>query len=536
VNHGSSFLRVFRAWRRACGRSMPTPLQLATAGILISCWVEAGISHAETSPTLAMSSASECTQCHLVWLEDFAQSGAELLVPYQRDEGYQSGREGAESTDLMCFSCHDGYVADSRARIRLGHQHPMAGISKLQSGRRPHGLPLLREEEVYCGTCHTPHGPGHVPSSNTERARVDLEHNAFLRLTQRPGPIALCVQCHEYTTSTAATGGNHPVGHDDFPLPPELARIHGQPNTEKGGIGCQTCHSLHGAANPLLVLLGGTDGSSSSLCAVCHENDLSQYGLGPYSHPVGVSPTTNHGQSARATFPNGELIRLSADGKMSCLSCHDVHDGRVPQNLLRESPLEGDFCGTCHMGMAGRLEGSEHDLRVSAPQAKNILGKTVDQSGICGACHVVHKGRSLSLWAQTPRSGPNVVDRLCLSCHATGGMAQSKLRGPAMHPTPIDKSLIRLRVDGSDPSFSVSVYDDEGQPAERGSVTCLTCHDAHKWQPDEVPAVEYPPVGTGNSLNSFLRTRSQDQICKYCHGVRALWRYQYFHSSLRHEK
>jgi predicted CXXCH cytochrome family protein len=509
---------------------------------------------APTSSSLAMSSAPECTQCHLVWLDDFAGAAADLLVPYQREAGFESGREGAESTDLMCYSCHDGYVEDSRARIRLGYQHPMAGISRLRTPRRP-ALPLLREEEVYCGTCHTPHGPGHGLESAAGKAgayatSIVLENNAFLRLAQRPGPAVLCSQCHEYTTSTATLGGNHsigPNGQNGFVLPPELLRLHALPNSEKGGIGCQSCHNLHGATNPLLVLLGGTDGTSPGLCAVCHKADLSKTGLGRYSHPVGVSPVPTRGPDVRPiakaalagfepAFSNGEKIPVSAAGQMTCLSCHDIHESRVAEKLLRQSSREGDLCGACHLGVAVFLKGNEHDLRVSAPTSQNVLNQTPEQSGLCGPCHVVHKGRALGLWARTPRGGEHVLDRLCLSCHVGGGVARSRLRVLMSHSTRIDKSLIRLRVEGADPSFAIPIYDDDGRPAEQGLVTCLTCHDPHKWQPEEIPPAEYPPVGTGTAMDSFLRTRSQDQLCKHCHGVRALWRYQYFHSVLRYEK
>ena len=36
--------------------------------------------------------------------------------------GYEAGVQNAESSDLMCYSCHDGYVEDSRAEIRIGYQ------------------------------------------------------------------------------------------------------------------------------------------------------------------------------------------------------------------------------------------------------------------------------------------------------------------------------------------------------------------------------------------------------------------------------
>jgi len=562
--------------------------------MLILCWCFAsGEAYAQTTHTLLISSAPECTDCHLVWLDDFARPREEILVPYQRDEGWQSGREGAESTDLMCYSCHDGYVADFRARTRTGRQHPMAGISKL-GRRKPPRLPLLREEEVYCGTCHTPHGPGHElpslppatvsappaaaqPSSSPETAkipipynpammpmlrarglapappvaqdvkttptapvkagqmpapRIDLENNGFLRLASRPGPITLCTQCHEYTTSTVV--GNHPLDHEEFALPAQLARAHAQPLTPKGGIGCETCHNPHGATNPFLVILDGEGDTSPGLCLVCHQSDYTRTGLGRYSHPIGVVPKLN---TPKPTFPNGELIPLTVSGKINCLSCHDVHDSRSPLHLLRQTSADGSLCITCHPGVADTLPGTGHDLRVSAPQSKNMIGETPDQSGMCSVCHIPHKSPYPFLWARATRTGGHVLDRLCLSCHVPGGAAKTYLRGPMTHETEINKSLIQFGPETKDPSLTdIPIYDDEGRPAQKGWITCMTCHDPHKWQAEGPPPKEYPPPGEGNALNSFLRTRSQNQICKHCHGVRSLWRYKYFHSRLRYEE
>jgi len=539
------------------GHGMRAALRVALAAVLLCCGRTLDAGQARTSPTLAMSSAPECTQCHLVWLDDFAQPGVEWLVPYQRDESFRSGREGAESTDLMCYSCHDGYVADSRARIRLGYQHPVLASITLLKRPKPKGVPLLREEEVYCGTCHTPHGPGPMPSAAGRATSapaptqtVKLEGNAFLRLAARPGPISLCDQCHEYTSTTLV--GNHRVGLSDFPLPPELARQHGRSDTEKGGIGCQTCHTPHGARYPSLTLLGETDSSTAGLCAVCHKEDFSKYGLGRFSHPVGVSPMAMRGPDDRATagpaggnpkpkFPNGELVPLTGDGRMTCLSCHDVHDSRVPGGLLRQTPLDGSLCETCHPGLADPLQGSGHDLRVWAPEAKNIAGKTAVQSGMCSACHIPHKGRNVSLWARPDRGAGRAVDRLCLSCHSSGGPAVTVLRGPMTHDSEVNKTLIRLRAEKTDPSLAMPVYDDEGRPAERGFIACPTCHNPHQWAPDAghlppLPKTASTQAGHGDSLNSFLRRRSDEQICKHCHGIQSLWRYKYFHSSLRFEK
>lgn len=510
--------------------------------LLVLFWlvraVTVGGAAEETSPALMMSSAPECTQCHLLWLEDFETDPEGILVPYQRGEDFESGREHAESSELMCYSCHDGYVADSRIRIQAGFQHPMAGISQL-GRRRPHEVPLHEEELVYCGTCHTPHGPGH------QGRDFQLADNAFLRLASRPGSLGLCTLCHEYDTMGGEVG-NHAMGNEEFGVPDDLMAFHARTDSEKGGISCQTCHNLHGAPNPLLVILGGNDGTSPTLCSVCHAGDLSEQGLGQFSHPVGVHAPL---EGPRPQYPNGEVIRLSESGTMNCLSCHDIHESRVSDKLLRYTAPGSGFCAACHSDFFKAIETTGHDLRVAAPDAENVLKQTPDQGGVCSACHIPHKGQANYLWARSPRSGRHPIDRLCLSCHALGGIAPKRINPNLLHPTIIDKRLIRAQVEPGDVSLDVPVYDEEGRPAERGWLTCTSCHDAHHWTPEgtgEIPAEGALPnadtepteaatyvAGQGNLMNSFLRYKSYEQICKHCHGVWGLWRYRYFHSQIR---
>ena len=68
----------------------------------LSFWLPAAGAQGQTTASLAMSSAAECTQCHLLWLPEFEQPGAAILVPYQRGPDFATGRQHAESSDLMC--------------------------------------------------------------------------------------------------------------------------------------------------------------------------------------------------------------------------------------------------------------------------------------------------------------------------------------------------------------------------------------------------------------------------------------------------
>jgi predicted CXXCH cytochrome family protein len=292
----------------------------------------------------------------------------------------------------------------------------------------------------------------------------------------------------------------------------------------------------HGSKNPLLVILGGDDGSEAKLCSVCHKHDLSDLGIGRYSHPIGV--VLEHEEPV-PTYPNGVAIRLNGQDEMVCLSCHDMHDSASREYILRHAPPGSGLCVACHEGYTQGVEGTGHDLSVSAPESQNVLGETTEEAGVCSSCHVAHKGRMPYMWARNARGGRHPQERLCLSCHSIGGVAFTRINPLLGHPTPIDKNLIRVQAGESDLSLDVPVYDLNGRPVDKGWVTCLTCHNPHHWRPEgveEPEQTEYPPPGQGTVLNSFLRVRSEDQICKHCHGVWGLWRYRFFHTRLRNER
>ena len=68
----------------------------------------------------------ECASCHIMWLNDFKRSDVTPLIPYDPKPRVDSGRQDVSSTERMCFSCHDGFMLESRAVWRSGqHDHPV---------------------------------------------------------------------------------------------------------------------------------------------------------------------------------------------------------------------------------------------------------------------------------------------------------------------------------------------------------------------------------------------------------------------------
>lgn len=234
-------------------------------------------------------------------------------------------------------------------------------------------------------------------------------------------------------------------------------------------------------------------------------------------------------------------------GKIACMTCHEPHnwdplreiknyafkniEGNAENSFLRKpaSP-SADLCISCHEDKSYIL-GTDHDLFVTAPQEKNILGQTVKESGPCGVCHLVHNSPNrIRLWARPYgpiRFDQEIMDSLCTSCHSEGNIAENKIPLIAIHP---EEKLINniLRSDKTRIDYA-PIYDKRtGEEIHVGNISCPTCHNAHKWSPLSNKRGTYQNV-EGNATNSFLRNVSYNNICIDCHGLDALFRYKYYH-------
>ena len=184
------------------------------------------------------------------------------------------------------------------------------GVSEVKfcSGCHPAGCPTTHPElvkltwpaqgrvvlgvvgEVTCGSCHT----------RGFRRKSD----AFLARDQK----SLCNNCHN---------GAHALA---------------SPHTSNQK--CEVCHTLKQAqfaSAPLAVqrtMKPGNDGA----CIHCHYD-------GPVSHAVGMANTKKQARD----------LPLSADGKLTCVTCHIGHK---PQDrfggLLRKDNRRGGLCLSCH--------------------------------------------------------------------------------------------------------------------------------------------------------------------------------------------
>lgn len=365
-------------------------------GLLVACPANA---------QLKRDRSKECVICHVTWGDGF-EAMATTLRPVEQDVLIDGMRSRVGSND-MCWSCHDGYVVDSRQRF-IGddpHMRPTERGAVLAAS----GLRLAESGEVYCGTCHTPH------TTVMERS---YSFSPFLR--QETAASQICVSCH----------ADH--------------------------------------AEPLK------------------------------SHPIHVRMD--------GAFPASLGSKRTAAGTVECLTCHDMHSKRTAK--LLEGHDRTRLCRSCHEPQFELLL-SDHELNVGSPETLvGATGRRAGEMDACGSCHLTHGAQGAALWSwplpagRSQRPVSDGVDARCLSCHRDGGAAADKPWLGHGHPV------------GRAPEAVAA-----GLPvAEDGTMSCLTCHDPHRWT-----VVDGRDPGTGDdegdALTSFLRLPDDEnsRLCSGCH-------------------
>ena len=280
----------------------------------------------------------DCKNCHPHKIRDFKGRRGNPIVPLEEYPKEPSGVQNIASTSAMCFSCHDGFVMDSRAAWAGGKNHGH------RTGMQPSGniavpeldgdavFPMNDDGNMYCGTCHSAH------LSGSDDAPSDVK--PFMRASAEG---QLCLACHEDKGSIAGSG------HDK-------GKRRSQDFEERGT--CGTCHAAHGSELPVMWARAQGEGNLAvnTFCRSCHEDEPN-----PAEHPANVVAWS---QEIRGTiFSNtpGEMpvfdenARHARVGNIGCATCHDVHqetaEGR-PEHLkglhLRLPEFVEPLCADCH--------------------------------------------------------------------------------------------------------------------------------------------------------------------------------------------
>ncbi|MDM8567464.1 cytochrome c3 family protein [Candidatus Halobeggiatoa sp. HSG11] len=386
----------------------------------------------------------------------------------------------------LCKTCHADYYSKNKKAAHKKGIHPVD--IKLE---KPVKIGDKKIKQVTCDTCHSVHN-GQV---NTASLTKQVKNKA-----------KLCKTCHaDYYSKgkkSAHKKGIHPV---DIKL--EKPVKIGEKKIKQ--VTCDTCHSVHnGQVNTASLRIK----DEVKLCKTCHDRqhaDNSKDAKEKNIHPVNI------------TLDKAITIGKKSTKKITCKTCHSMHQGKTNTPALVQQHTDGQLCDSCHADKTQVID-TKHDLRNSAPDSHNLQKESPKTAGLCGSCHSLHTADNLFLNnAAKIQQADDILerDKLCLACHNDESIAKDTAIKEFSHPY---QDLI-LRSN----SEILPLLDRHEKINEFGRIACITCHNPHKWQPGKQ---QNKTQKEGNILNSFLHRKGvKGTFCVDCHGLEARLKYKYYH-------
>jgi predicted CXXCH cytochrome family protein len=320
--------------------------------------------HPPVCAALEKSSKKECALCHVMWLDVF-RTDKETLIKWQPGNVLMKDTQGIVSSEEICYSCHDGYVADARFSVWKAGNHTVFKKPS-EKVKIPLGLTLSNKDEIYCGTCHSPHsGREAVPGATPEETIPGPL--SFLRLPNVDS--SLCEACHVSKADYKRSNG-HPVHTGKLKVPETLFSLGSAPAKKKDTVICQTCHAVHGAQGRDLTVM---DNRQSALCMACHR----QRAIVGTLHDL------------RRTLPDEKNMRgQSVSESGPCGACHVPHQS-AGYKLWSRKRQPGNpasrVCLDCHAGAPqSKIKGIgrySHPVDTGAVQAAGILTQRREPNG-----------------------------------------------------------------------------------------------------------------------------------------------------------
>lgn len=496
---------MFVIMKKAYGRRYT---EAVVKSFIFLFFVLASVRPAYAVKAQVLSSKRECANCHISWMDDFKIEGIKIFVDRSaRGVVLIQGRQGVVSSEEICYTCHDGGVMDSRALPWTEGGHPVY-VKPSKDVTIPKSFPLDKYGRIYCGTCHSAHGVDWGKS----RQEKKLKRTVFLRF-ENPNSF-LCMQCHKNKVrgGRGEKGHNHPVNVTSIKLPDEIKKLGGKVGFRKDQVICESCHKVHGAKGGYKLLIKSV--KNAELCGVCHYDRFThsmKEASVKRTHPVNVKPITAN--ISRNIKKLG--AKVGTKGEVTCLSCHKPHNN-PNEHLLVKTNKGNAICFECHPAQANAIVNTKHDLTIKAPKSKNALKQTPAQSGVCGVCHLPHKGFGAKMWSRKPSKDKDPIVQLCNSCHQKGAVGSTKLVGKISHP-------VGISMEGADGESKLPLYDGKTGArtfnSKKGMVVCASCHNPHQWDPEVAKNTRNVTEIEGNHANSFLRQRNDigTPICYECH-------------------
>lgn len=433
-----------------------------------------------------VSAKRECATCHIMWLDDFKRDDVKTLIPYNPRPVTNSGKQDITSSERMCFSCHDGFVLDSRFMWKQGtHTHPV-GVKppkgmKIRQINGKTTFPLNDDGKIYCGSCHSAHG-------------VDWKSKdspIFLRVKNIDS--SLCLGCHQ-EKSSGPKHGNHPL----YKLPPskptELIAA-GAKFSKNGGVICQSCHEPHGSKQKFMLV---KTNKKAALCYACHQN---KRGVVDSKHDMTVMVPglkNSHGEDVTEMGP--------------CSACHVPHGAKGPVLWARAIPTGQDktagMCLSCHND-----QGPAKDKQVGAHshplnRAISLLGIRVDAKG-WHSQHPWAQGKAtpiaLPLFDKSGERTSTDGEVSCPTCHDPHNWSAGVIAKASADPKQLqgDRNSSFLRIPQGDNSQLCQNCHIDKRPITQSKHNLRLLQQSNK---------------EATTLSASDNATDKD-ICSYCHAV-----------------
>ncbi len=439
-------------------------------------------------------------------------------------------------------SVHDPAGADWAKKIGFVSKGSCVDCHPVHDANEPPGIwgaiPAEQATGQSCETCHRAGAPGkEMQTAHMGKTLDQTIDNLPENMVLDPQRRILCTTCHDIHRKesgekllVAAVPELCGICHRDKLGVQNSVHDPGTAEwTKKLGFvskgSCIDCHPVHGPRGEggIWASIGGQDVSAQA-CETCHRAE----------GPAPAMETPHIGKSLEtqgSVFDIDQMPKnmpLSPERRIACVTCHDIHKADSVGTAGLASPrANSGVCLVCHV-QAGGLIGTLHDLRTSAPEARNVRGETAAESGACGSCHLVHRDPNTgSIWAQGAalqgKNGRPATGEGCTCCHRQGGCASGRVAKYADHP---DVALVN-RTQAGQPGY-MPTFDPAGEPSDTGAISCLTCHEPHV----------APPNATAGGADAqrrrmFLRPQAKQELCADCHGGETLWRFLYYHKEQR---
>ena len=471
-----------------------------------------------TRHDMAAAQGSTCGPCHPVH-----DPLAVAAWPAVRGGGERTAVDLAD----FCGGCHQAQGVAAAAVVKE-RTHPSRSLRGAKT--------------VGCVACHDPHRWNPADAADRDARTAGDARTSFL-VRSAAGSANLCAGCH--AAATAVTGTPH-----DLTGRVAEGRSEDIPDPQVHGI-CAVCHRVHGGqplAGPAVTPQPGVRPvPAPDPCLHCHTAGgiAAASSVGERGHPVDIAAGQDYGPDLPLYGVDG---RRQPGGRVACATCHDPHRWEPPGGSGSGSRAATSFlrlgadgyaplCFPCHPDKS-MVVGTDHDLRVTAPRAVNLAGENAEASGVCGACHAVHRAPAgLALWNRGYGEGRDQRSRACAGCHRPDNDQKAHVppRNEAHLVNYPGRGLVsRLftparAVTGG--LKGIPVFAEDGSRAEQGYLSCASCHDVHRWKEDVSSSGPGVPL-EGDLTNSFLRvpaTGLEQTLCAECHAASLVEHYRNYH-------